>query len=177
MQITTGGKILGVNIDQNLQWTNHFQAVCKKVYSYIWLLSKIYGFLSSEHRLMVYNAYIHPYFNYCNIVWGNSSNYNVSKITKLQKRAFKIILGGEYIDFETAKSSLHILSFEQNVFFNKAKNMLKVANNLIPQYICDLFQRRSDSVLNASLRSVSNQNFYIPKPKLSIFKESRIQGQ
>ena len=50
--------------------------------------------------------------------------------------------------------------------------MLKVDNNLIPQYICDLFQRRSDSVLNASLRSVSNQNFYIPKPKLGIFKES-----
>ena len=36
--------------------------------------------------------------------------------------------------------------------------MFKEANNLIPQYICDLFQRRSDSVLNASLRSVSNQN-------------------
>ena len=50
--------------------------------------------------------------------------------------------------------------------------MFKVANNLIPQYNCGLFQRRSDSVHNASLRSVSNQNFYIPKPKLSIFKAS-----
>ena len=56
---------------------------------------------------------------------------------------------------------------QTNVFLNKAKIMFKVANNLIPQNICDLFQRRSDSVLNASLRSVSNQNFYI-----SIFKES-----
>ena len=50
--------------------------------------------------------------------------------------------------------------------------MFKEANNLILQYICYFFQRRSDSVLSASQRSASNQNFYIPKPKLSIFKES-----
>ena len=172
LQIVTGDKILGVNMDQNLQWTNHFQAVCKKVSSYICSLPKVYGYLGSEHRLMFYNAYIHPHFNYCNNIWGNSSNYNVSKITKLQKRAFRIILGDEYLDFETAKSSLNILPFQLNVFLNKGNIMFKVANNLIPQYICELFQRRLDSVLNASLRSVSYQNFYIPKPTLSIFKQS-----
>ena len=30
LQITTGDKILGVNIDENLIWNNHFQCVCKK---------------------------------------------------------------------------------------------------------------------------------------------------
>ena len=30
LQLTTGDKILGVNVDQNLQWTNHFQYVCKR---------------------------------------------------------------------------------------------------------------------------------------------------
>ena len=48
--------------------------------------------------------------------------------------------------FETAKSLLHVLSFEQNVFSNKAKLMFKVVNNLILQFICDLFQQRSVSV-------------------------------
>ena len=33
-------------------------------------------------------------------------------IIKLKKRALNIILGDENIDFETAKSSIHILSFE-----------------------------------------------------------------
>ena len=27
MQLTTGDKILGVTVDQNLQWTNHFQCL------------------------------------------------------------------------------------------------------------------------------------------------------
>ena len=41
LQLTTGDKILGVNIEQNILWNNHFQCVSRKVSSYIWLLSKI----------------------------------------------------------------------------------------------------------------------------------------
>ena len=67
---------------------------------------------------------------------------------------------------------LKILSFDQNVFLNKAKTMYKVANGLIPRYIIDLFQSRADRLPNTSLRSVSNQNFTNPKPKCSLNKES-----
>ena len=35
LQLTTGDKILGVYIEENFQWNNHFQHVCKKVSSYI----------------------------------------------------------------------------------------------------------------------------------------------
>ena len=49
--------------------------------------------------------------------------FNVARITKLQRRACKIILGNEYYDLVTAKTSLNMLSFEQSVFLNKAKIM------------------------------------------------------
>ena len=172
LQLTTGDKILGVYIDENFQWDNHFKYICKKVSSYIWLLSKIKSYLTLEHRLIFYNAYIQPQFNYCTMIWGNSSNYKVPKITKLQRRACKVILEHEYEDLDSARMQLKILSFDQNVFLNKAKTMYKVANGLIPRYIIDLFQSRADSLPNTSLRSVSNQNFTIPKPKCSLYKES-----
>ena len=93
LQLITGGdKILGVYIDENFQWNNHFQYVCKKVSTYIWLLTKIKSYLTLEHRSLFYNAHIQPQFNYFNIIWGNSSNYNVSKLTKLQRRACKNIV-------------------------------------------------------------------------------------
>lgn len=172
LQITTGDKILGINIDENLQWNMHYQAVCKKLSSYLWLLSKIQQFLSSEHKLLYYKAYIQPHLNYCNTIWGNSSNYNITKITRLQKRAFKFILGDEYIDYETAKSSLNVLSIEQNVFLNKAKMMFKVVNNLVPEYLCQLFEKRELNSFSMTLRSSSNQVFTVPKPNLVKFKES-----
>ena len=96
--------------------------------SYIRLLSKIKSYLSLEHRSVFYNEKKQPQFNYCNIIWGNSSNYNVSKITKLQMRACKVILENEYEDLDSARMKLNILSFDQNVFLNKAKTMYKVAN-------------------------------------------------
>ena len=50
--------------------------------------------------------------------------------------------------------------------------MFKVANSLVPQYICDLFQRRSEIAPHMSLRSIANQNFAIPKPNLTLYKDS-----
>ena len=81
-------------------------------------------------------------------------------------------MGNEYHDFEAAKSTLKLLSFEQSLFLNKAKVMFKVANGLVPQYISDLFNRRSEIAHGTSLRSITNQNFVIPKPKLTLYKES-----
>lgn len=174
LNVTTCDKILGVHIDSNLTWNDHFNFICKKISSYMWLLSRIRHYIKYEHKVMFYNAYIQPHFNYCNVIWGNSSNYNLSKLVKLQKRACKLILENEYIDFETAKTRLNILSLEQSVFVNKATIMFKVTNNLIPQYVCDLFERRLDGSVHTSLRSnsISGHNFKIPKPKLNIFKNS-----
>ena len=125
-----------------------------------------------EHRSLFYKAYIQPHINFCNIVRGNSSNYNVSQITKLQRRVCKIILGTEYSDLDSARRRLDILSFEQNVLVNKAKIMYKVVHDMVPQYIKYLFQLRADTVPDTSLRSASNQNSYIPKPNISLFKNS-----
>ena len=56
INMTHADKILGVNVDDNLMWNNHFQHVSKKISTYLWLFSKIRLYLSVEHRLMFYNA-------------------------------------------------------------------------------------------------------------------------
>ena len=89
-------KILGVHVDHNFVWNNHFQYVSKKMSSYLWLLSQIRSYLTEQHRLLYYNAYIKPHLEHCCIVWGNSSNFNTYKIEKLQRRACKLILGKDY---------------------------------------------------------------------------------
>ncbi len=82
LEMTNGDKILGLNINENLIWNNHFNAVSKKVSSYIWLLSQIRYLLSIEHRTLFYKAYIQPHFDYCCVIWANSSQCNISKIKK-----------------------------------------------------------------------------------------------
>ena len=116
-------KILGVHVDDNLLWNNHFQHVSKTISSYVSLFSKIRSYLSDEHRLIIYNAYVKPHFEYCSTVWSNTSSGNINKITKLQRRACKLILSQDYTDIQEALKRLNILSFDQSIFLNKAKLM------------------------------------------------------
>ena len=52
LQLTIDDKTLGVYIEENFQWNNHFQHVCKTVSSYIWLLSK--SVLNSDQYFTVH---------------------------------------------------------------------------------------------------------------------------
>ena len=51
IKMTPSEKILGVHVDDNLMWNNHFKHVSKKISSYLWLLSKIRSYLSVEPGL------------------------------------------------------------------------------------------------------------------------------
>ena len=82
-----------------------------------------------------------------------------------------MILGIDYVIPEDALKTLNLLSFEEIIFINKAKLMYKIANDIAPIYLTELFQMR-DGSNTFNLRSVSNKTFTIPKPKLSIFKRS-----
>ena len=97
LQLTRGENMLGVHIDDNLTWTNHFQHVLKKISSYPWRLLKIKSYLSLQNRVLFYNSYIKPQLEHCCVNWGNSLNSNQHKIEKLQRRACKLILGSDYI--------------------------------------------------------------------------------
>ena len=57
-------------------------------------------------------------------------------------------------------------------FWTKQKQLSKVVNNMVPQYIKDLFQFRADTLSDTSLQYVSNKSFAIPKPQTSLYKES-----
>ena len=107
---------------------------------------------------------------------GNSTKYNIQKITELQRRACKIILGREYAHLEEALDRLKILSFDESVFLHKAKVMYKIANNVAPTYLTDLFHMRNVNADKfntiSNLRSVSNRHFIIPKPNINLSKNS-----
>ena len=173
LKLSSNEKILGVQIEENLIWNGHFQYISKKIASSLWLLSQIKSFLSVDDKLLFYNAYIRPHLEYCSVIWGNSTNLNIQKVTKLQRRACKLILMSEYTHLEESCDRLKILSFDEIVFLNKAKIMYKIANNIAPMYLINLFQRRnaSDDTIS-NLRSVANRKFLIPKSKLNLFKNS-----
>ena len=74
-----------------------------------------------QHRRLYYNTYIKYHLEYCCVVRGSSTNSNVYKIEKFQRRACKLILGKVNNTLEAALNELQILSFDETVFLHKAK--------------------------------------------------------
>ncbi len=62
-----------------------------------------------------------------------------------------------------------------NAYFSKKqKPCTRITNHLTPQYLCDLFEMRPDNSeqTNMTLRSSTNRNYIVPKPRNTIFKSS-----
>ena len=90
----TNDKSLGIITDNNLTWSQHVDKVFKK------RLQQIYGFyLASKSTLnnssrvqFLIKTYIQHHKEYCNTVWSGTSQVDLNRIFRLQKRACKIIL-------------------------------------------------------------------------------------
>ena len=76
------------------------------------------SYISLKHRVLFYNTYSKPHFEYCCIIWGNSFNSNIRKIRKLQRKACNLILGEDNTSLEDAFRQSKMLSFE-DISFHK----------------------------------------------------------
>ena len=169
---TSNEKILGVHVDDTLDWTFHIDNISKKIKTNLWLLSRIKAFLTLEHRVQFYKTYIQPHIDYCNVIWGCTSQNNLYRIYNLQKRACKVILDYNVQNVNQSMKDLKILNIYDRVFLRKSKFMHKVANQITPSYINEMVQMRNQVDDMPFLRSVSHNNFIPPKPKKEIFKRS-----
>ena len=172
LNMISNDKILGVFVDNNLTWSEHIKFLTKKISSNTWLLSKIKRFLSTDHRVQFYKSYIQPHLDFCNIVWGSSSDANKQKIFKLQKRACKIILDFNVDNRDEAMNTLRIMSIYDRVHLRKAKFMFKVYNDLVPTYISENFTLRNSANTSINLRLTAAGCFIPPKPRTEYFKQS-----
>ena len=172
LQVITNDKILGVFVDNNLTWNEHIKHISKKIASNIWLLSKMKIYLSQEHRIQFYKSYIQPHIDFCNIIWGSTTESNKQKIVRMQKRAVRVILDYNVENSHEAMKSLNIQSIYDRLFLRKAKFMFKVYHNLTPTYIGENYNLRSNLNISVNLRSASTRCFVPPKPRTECFKQS-----
>ena len=62
-------KVLGVQIDENLNWKKHIEFIASKISSGIGAIRKLKEFVDRNTLVLVYNALIQPHFDYCCEVW------------------------------------------------------------------------------------------------------------
>ena len=94
-QVATA-KSLWVTIDNNRDWGSHMEKIIKKVSSGIGAIKRVRHLVPQATLQLIYQALIHPHFNYCNTVWGNCGITLRNKLQKLQNRAARVLTFSDY---------------------------------------------------------------------------------
>ena len=112
-----------------------------------------------------YKSFILPLNDYgCN-TWSATTSSNIERISKLQKRAARIILQAEYLTPSSLMfDELGWLSIPRRLMYNKALLTFKALNKLTPAYISDLLKPMSETH-SLSLRSSDNGLLSIPRSR------------
>lgn len=172
LQNVSTQKVLGLHIDEHLTWTTHIDHLCSAISSKISLLRQLAEYVPMDVQKRFYQGYILPLIDYGSITWGAASKANLDRISKLQKRAARIILRA---DFDTPSSvmfqELNWHSIENRLRHNKAVLTYKALNNLTPDYISTLLKPLSETH-SLNLRSSENRSLQIPLARTAFYDNS-----
>ena len=120
--------------------------LCSAISSKISLLRQLAEYVPSDVQKRFYQGYILPLIDYGSITWGAASKANIDRVSKLQKRAARIILRA---DFDTPSSvmfqELSWPTIENRLKYNKAVFTYRALNKLTPDYISNLLKPLSES--------------------------------
>ena len=113
--------LLGICIDEILNWTTHIEYLCKVVSSKISLLRQLSEYVPIHVQKQFYQSYILTLIYYGSITWGSTSSANLDRLSKLQKHAARVILKSD-LDTPSATmfQELGWMSVEIRIRYKKA---------------------------------------------------------
>ena len=89
-------KCLGVLIDENLTWSNHINAISKKIPSGIESIKPISHCVPPATLHNIYHGLVQSHFDNCTVVWGNCAKTLPEKLQRLQNRAARVLTHSSY---------------------------------------------------------------------------------
>ena len=153
-------KLLGLKIDNQLNFEHHISDICRKSASQLNVLQRLKAFVGYEERKVLINSFIYSNFNYCPLVWHFSSSKSIKKIEKVQERALRFL----YDDYKISYDKLLKNAGKTTMLVSRLRTLCieiyKTLNDLCPSYMKDIFQK---SVFRTSPRLCNN--IYVYKPR------------
>jgi len=132
-------KLLGINIDCTLSFSNHISEICAKTGRKMNVLSRLSHILNCQTKMLLFNAFIISQFNFCPVAWHYCNRGDMVKMEKIQYRSLKYV----YCDFKSSYSQLLIRSNKNLMYVNRLITILcevyRCVMKLNPIYLHTLF--------------------------------------
>ena len=136
-------KVLGVSLDNQLNFNLHIQNICKNASRQINAFWRIAKYLNESNRVLIYKSFILSNFNYSPVAWIFCGKRNSNKLERLQLRALRFVYKDTLSTYEMLlkRSNFLPLSIYRLKFL--AIEVYKCVNELNPSYLNDLIKTKS----------------------------------
>ena len=163
-------KVLGVYLDDELNWTRHVNEVNKKARNATRNLQRINRILPLKSNILLYNSLVASHFNYADTVWSGCNQNSKNKLQRTQNCAIKSILGMKRREpSEKALKAANLLTLEEKRKVHEAVYTHKALSGKLPKAITEEYQQYTSTMNN---RSAERKILSIPKHKTENYKNS-----
>ena len=92
LKSTSSVKLLVAHIDNQLNFNNHINKLCKSAENQLYALTRLKSSFGLKKRVVLVNGFIYSNFDYCPFVWMFSHKKSLNKIESLHNRALSFLL-------------------------------------------------------------------------------------
>ena len=132
-------------IDRYLNFQDHIKYISGKVSRGLGILYKCKRLFHRRTLLTLYNSFIYPHLNYCNTVWCNTYSTYLEPLSKLQKRAIRMITGSRKYDHTGPLfTSLNLLKLKQIYIYALQQFIFKFRRSMLPKIFDNFFKFNRD---------------------------------
>jgi hypothetical protein len=163
-------KLLGVYLDEFLSFDAHIDNVRKKISQSNFIINRSKNFLPKKLLITLYYSLIHPHLIYCLPVYGCTSQKNINKISKLQRKSIRIINKVKYnCNTDNLFVDNGILPFEKLVKYSQSIIVHSIYHKYSPQTLHNEWITNAERNIAYEMRNA--EDYYIPRPKNESLKK------
>jgi hypothetical protein len=162
-------KLLGVYLDEFLSFDKQVSHICAKLARSLYCIRRVSNLLSLKALKSLYFALVHPHLLYCSTVLSCTSQANITRIFRLQKKAIRTITKSNYNAHTLPLFlNLNILPYDKILLYNSLCFMHSLQYKYAPKSFHNLFVTNNDRNLNYELRNVNE--LHLPFVRIDWFK-------
>ena len=139
--------LLGVKIDQQLEFKSHIEELCRKAAYKLHALRRIRKYLTVEKAKLLANAFINCQFTSATLIWMFTGKSSIAKICKIHFRKLQVV----YSNYD--KSYHDLLNFS-NDFSTYQRHLRLLAievyislMNINPEFMGEFFSKNQVSTI------------------------------
>ena len=165
-------KILGVTLDENLNFKDHLRSVCKKVAGMIGVLRRLKNLIPVNAKLLLYKSAIMPHLTYCHLVWHFCTASDNRKLERLQERALRLVYNTTAESYDALLKRAKLTTLQNRRLQDILILMFKVKNKLTTNEIANIFNINDENTNNKGY-NLRNADFVLPQFK-SVTVKTRV---